>query len=402
MSTKILGTFKKNKLWPHVRAVCMTLQVHGHTAWIAGGAVRDALMGRVPKDFDVATSATPEEVQGLFSKTISVGKAFGVIKVVIKGGDVEVASFRKDGLYIDGRRPTQVEFSTPEQDASRRDFTINGLFYDPRGKKIWDFVGGTKDLRLKKIRTIGMAEERFSEDKLRILRALRFVSQLGFSLDRSTQKAIVKSLPQILSVSQERYFNEMNKLLEGGYLVKALKVMEKCEFRRILPPSSGKLNFKPAPDLNSRWLQWVLLIEGTKDRMEYIRELKCPTDLKSRLINAIQCLDLLANFESYSQSKKWKLVSRPEFPMAFEIYKLGFKKPPAKLKKIKKFANDHKALPSALIVSSDLFLWNVRPGEKFGLLLDQAFEAQLNGEFKSKPEALKWLKNKVSSDSNLR
>jgi poly(A) polymerase len=188
------------------------LQKASFAAFWVGGCVRDFLLGREPQDFDIATDARPEQVEKLFRKTIPVGKKFGVIIVVEGGQQFQVATFRAEADYQDGRRPETVVFANAEADASRRDFTVNGLFYDPLTKKIHDWVGGEKDLRAKIIRTIGKPEERFGEDHLRMLRAVRFAAQLGFEIEPETFFAVQKLAPKIKLISAERVRDELVKL----------------------------------------------------------------------------------------------------------------------------------------------------------------------------------------------
>ena len=188
------------------------LQAAGFAAFWVGGCVRDFLLGREPQDFDIATNARPEQVEKLFRKTIPVGKKFGVIIVVERGQQFQVATFRAEAEYRDGRHPGTVVFANAEADASRRDFTVNGLFYDPLTQKIHDWVGGEKDLRAKIIRTIGVPEERFGEDHLRMLRAVRFAARLGFEIEPETFAAIQTLAPKIKLTSAERVRDELIKL----------------------------------------------------------------------------------------------------------------------------------------------------------------------------------------------
>jgi putative nucleotidyltransferase with HDIG domain len=188
------------------------LQAAGFAAFWVGGCVRDFLLGREPKDFDIATDARPDQVEKLFRKTIPVGKKFGVIIVVEGGQQFQVATFRAEADYQDGRRPEKVVFANAEADALRRDFTVNGLFYDPLTQQIHDWVGGEKDLRAKIIRTIGAPEERFGEDHLRLLRAVRFAAQLNFEIEAETFAAIKRLAPKIKLISAERVRDELIKL----------------------------------------------------------------------------------------------------------------------------------------------------------------------------------------------
>jgi len=197
--------------------VVRRLRDAGYQAWWAGGCVRDLLMGRKPKDYDVATDARPEQVRDLFGRrqTLAVGAAFGVVMVRGPRGttQVEVATFREDAEYHDGRHPDHVTFSDPQHDAQRRDFTINGMFYDPLTKEVHDFVGGREDLALKVVRAIGEPRHRFSEDKLRLLRAVRFAATFAFALDPATREAAREMAPQIGVVSAERIAAEWERML---------------------------------------------------------------------------------------------------------------------------------------------------------------------------------------------
>ena len=201
----------------HATEVVQRLQQAGYTALWAGGCVRDLLLGHVPSDYDVATSALPDEVRRLFGErnTLAVGAAFGVIVVKGRRGaeDVEVATFRTEGPYLDGRRPDRVNFSTAEEDAQRRDFTINGLFYEPLAGKLFDYVGGREDLERRVLRAIGDPRERFTEDKLRILRAVRISARFGCELESETAEAVRQMAQDILVVSQERIAQELQKIL---------------------------------------------------------------------------------------------------------------------------------------------------------------------------------------------
>ena len=175
---------------PDALHVIRTLRADGHQAYVVGGCVRDQLLGAQPKDWDVATSARPEQVEALFPRTIGVGKSFGVILVVLDGHESEVATFRGESEYSDGRHPDSVHFTDAEEDARRRDFTINALFYDPEEQCVLDFVGGLADLDAHLLRTVGEPEERFAEDHLRLLRAVRFAARTGFTLEARTRRAV--------------------------------------------------------------------------------------------------------------------------------------------------------------------------------------------------------------------
>ncbi len=210
----------------NARTICATLRAAGHRALFAGGCVRDRLRGVTPKDFDIATSAGPDVVLELFPKTIAVGVAFGVVIVVMEGEHFEVATFRKDGPYLDGRRPSHVAFTDEIEDAERRDFTINALFFDPESDTVLDYVGGQQDLRDQVVRCVGDARARFGEDHLRLLRAVRFAARFGFSLDEATRSAVIDCGADILKTSPERIREELVKMLTEGYGDESLRLLD--------------------------------------------------------------------------------------------------------------------------------------------------------------------------------
>ena len=201
------------------------LRLHGREAFFAGGWVRDFLLHRKPQDIDIATSALPEEVLHIFPHATPIGAKFGVVQVRIYGHAYDVATFRSEGPYLDGRHPSSVSFSGPKQDALRRDFTVNGLFYDPIAHRVIDYVHGGADLRRKVLRTIGKPQERFSEDKLRMLRAVRFSCNLNFRIAPETFEAILQLAPSILEVSWERIRDELLKILTGPMAGRGLDLL---------------------------------------------------------------------------------------------------------------------------------------------------------------------------------
>lgn len=222
------------------RQICAELSKAGFQAYLAGGCVRDVLLSRVPNDFDIATSATPDQVEQLFAgQTVPVGKEFGVM--IVRG--LEVATFRDDGPYIDGRRPQSVQFCQAERDAQRRDFTVNALFYDFQTSQVIDYVQGLDDIRLRVIRAVGVPEKRFIEDHLRLLRAVRFVSQLGFSIEPKTWQAVCAQSALVATVSGERVFHELSKLLKGEQSQQALSLMRESGLLMALL-SGQKSNFQ--------------------------------------------------------------------------------------------------------------------------------------------------------------
>ena len=216
--------------------VIRRLRAAGHEALLAGGCVRDMLMGRRSSDYDVATSATPEQVRRVFRRVVLIGAKFGVVMVIHRGRMVEVTTFRSDLSYSDGRRPDGVRFATPREDALRRDVTINGMFYDPVAEEVIDYVGGRKDLARGLVRTIGRADERFSEDYLRMVRAVRFAVRFGFRIAPATRSAVARHAPKIASISGERIYDELVKMLSTDSAARALRLLEKVGLAQIVLP----------------------------------------------------------------------------------------------------------------------------------------------------------------------
>jgi len=216
--------------------VVRRLKKAGHEAFFAGGCVRDMLMGRRCSDYDVASSATPREVKKLFRHVLLVGAKFGVAMVIHDGRKVEVTTFRSDLSYSDGRRPEGVRFATPREDAQRRDFTVNGMFYNPLTDEVVDYVGGREDLARKIIRTIGPPEDRFGEDYLRMLRAVRFAVRFGFHLDRATARAIQRHAERIAAISGERICEEVSKMLAIESAPRALELLAELGLARAILP----------------------------------------------------------------------------------------------------------------------------------------------------------------------
>ena len=217
------------------------LRAAGHEALFAGGCVRDRLLGREASDIDIATSASPEAVQKLFPRTVAVGVQFGVVLVLEEGGEYQVATFRADGAYIDGRHPVSVTFTDAEGDARRRDFTINGLFFDPLENRILDFVGGEADLRAGILRCIGDPAARFAEDRLRLMRAVRFASTLGFRIDPATWEALRARAKDITSVSAERIREELVKTLCHHTRLQGFDLLDESGLLDVLLPEVTEL-----------------------------------------------------------------------------------------------------------------------------------------------------------------
>lgn len=229
----------------HAKAIVAKLAHAGYTAYFAGGWVRDYVMGHPSEDIDIATNASPAEIMDLFSQTILVGLAFGVVIVVVEGHQFEVATFRKDLRYVDGRHPLGIEMSTSLEDALRRDFTINGMFYDPLKEIIHDFVHGQEDIRHGIIRTIGNPHERFFEDRLRMLRAFRFSARFAFAIDPETQEAIRENADKLFpAVAMERVWQEFNKMAAYPRFDQAIVEMHRLTLLDIIFPEIAGMHIK--------------------------------------------------------------------------------------------------------------------------------------------------------------
>ncbi len=218
------------------RDIAQRLRAAAHIAYFAGGCVRDMVRGLAAKDFDVATDATPEVVQKIFSHTYAVGAHFGVVVVVENGFNFEVATFRSDGAYLDHRHPVDVRFSSPEEDAKRRDFTINGMFFDPEKNEVIDFVGGRADLEAKLVRAIGDPAARFAEDRLRMLRAVRFATVLDYKIDNRTWDALVANAASINEISAERIREELVRIFLSANRVRGWDLLDESGLLRTILP----------------------------------------------------------------------------------------------------------------------------------------------------------------------
>jgi poly(A) polymerase len=227
-----LSTSSKDK----AVAIVERLRDQGYESYLAGGCVRDMLIGKAPQDYDITTNATPNEIVKIFPKTIPVGAQFGVVLVVVEGQPFEVASFRHDGPYLDGRRPTHVRYGSLEEDILRRDFTINGMIYDPISGQIIDRIGGRRDLESKLVRAIGDPRSRFEEDRLRMVRAVRFAASLGFTIESTTLEAIRELAPTIKDISWERNGEEITRILTEGGAKTGFELLDRTGLLKVLLP----------------------------------------------------------------------------------------------------------------------------------------------------------------------
>ncbi len=398
--------------------VVQRLQQAGYVALFAGGCVRDELLGLTPADHDVATSARPEQVQALFRRSIGIGASFGVIEVLgpkDANGEwlkVQVATFRSDGAYSDGRRPDSVTFSTPEEDAARRDFTINGLFRDPVSDRLLDFVGGEADLRAKVLRAIGNPEERFTEDKLRILRAVRMAARFELAVDPATLAAALRMASQIKVVSSERIAEELRKILKHPTRGRGVRLLD--EFG-LLEPILPEVNRDPAerdrtcttvaalPPEASFEVAFAALLRGVppKAATALCKRLRLSNDELERVVWLVTHRTALADADQQPNSRLFPLLARAGIGELVTLHQAEGIDPNAVA-----FAagllrdNPHETFdPPPLLTGDDLKAMGLQPGPKFKKWLDQLRALQLDGQLKSRSEAEEKIREWVRADS---
>jgi poly(A) polymerase len=432
------------------------LQKNGHTAYLAGGAVRDLLLGRVPPDYDVATDAKPEATHTLLTdagiKSVDASAKYGTILAVFGGDEVyEITTFRTEGAYSDGRRPDSVTFSSPEEDAKRRDFTINGIFYDPNEKKIIDYVGGQDDLNKKIVRFIDNADERITEDHLRILRYVRIKHILDFSGSTESDTAVKKSAELIRSVSGERIRDEINKAFTAPKPQDFIRALDEYNLLGILLPEmktlqgviQGKkyhsegdcyvhtlLVMELLPDDATSTQVWTALmhdlgkketqkIEGERvsfygheriscEHAERIMErLKFPKKEQDTILYAIKNHMHMHHLPELREAKQIRIVQHKDFPVLMELYKADLAgsvpdDPNIRENDYKKLAyvediyhreKDSKYPP--FVTGDDLIALGMKPGKKFAEILEDVYQLQLEKQFNSKEQALDYISKKL-------
>jgi tRNA nucleotidyltransferase/poly(A) polymerase len=424
------------------RRIVAKLREAGHEAYFAGGCVRDLLLGVGATDFDIATSARPEEVQAIFSRTVAVGAQFGVIVVMEEGGSFEVATFRSDGAYIDGRRPETVTFSNAEGDAQRRDFTINGLFYDPVAEQVIDFVNGRADLEARIVRAIGDPRARFAEDKLRVLRGVRFAARLGFEIDSATWEAIREGASEIHAVSAERIRDELVKILTHPSRVRGFDLLDASGLLRELLPEVEKLKgceqppeFHPEGDVfvHTRIMLGMLnpdaslpLVLGVlfhdigkpptfqRDETGRIRfngheylsaEMTRAIMMRLRFTNAeIDATEVIVKnhmaFKDVQHMRVAKLkrfLARETIDDELELHRVDCSSSHGMLDNLEfliakreEFASEP-LIPPPLITGHDLIELGWKPGPSFKQMLDAVQTLQLEGALRSREEAIAWV-----------
>jgi len=429
-------------------SICDALLRNGHQALLAGGCVRDALLGREPADYDVATDATPEKVMKLFPESIAVGAQFGVVLVPRDGLKVEVATFRSDVGYSDGRHPDRVEYSkTPQEDVQRRDFTINGLLMRHDSGEVLDFVGGREDLKAGVIRAIGDPSRRFAEDKLRMIRAVRFAARFGFEIEPATFRAIRKHVGEIRQVSPERLREELTKLLTEGAGRRAFELLdESWLLQQVLPEIGAMKGVEQPPQYHPEgdvWIHTRMMLEGlpagssptlawgvllhdvgkpptfrpaseTGDRIRFDGHVdvgvRMAAEICARLRfsneETMQILALVNNHmrfkdvESMRKSTLKKFVRMPRFDEHLALHRLDCLSSNRHLEAyefVQHFLAEtppEQVRPERLLTGTDLQDMGFRPGPLFGEILGALEEAQLEGEIKTREEAERYLLEK--------
>ncbi|MFA5293662.1 MAG: CCA tRNA nucleotidyltransferase [Phycisphaerae bacterium] len=387
--------------------IIQNLHEAGFQALLAGGCVRDMLLGTKPKDYDVVTSAKPAEVCKLFRRTIKVGAKFGVIIVLLDNHQIEVATFRAESDYTDGRRPDKVRFTSAENDALRRDFTINGMFYDPIKKEVLDYVGGQKDLKNKIIRTIGKADDRFSEDYLRMLRAVRFAAQLDFKVEKNTLDAVKKYSGNITKISGERIAMEMEslfaavkrkrgveRLIETGLAEKLFPVFKNKSASEFAVKVFGFL-----PEQITFELGIAALFSGcdTAGTMNDIELLKLSRNQLKHINFLLEKREFLLGEISLAQLKT--IVSQPYFEDLYSLQKAIQKANRKSISNLSMIHKRAKALagkelqPKPLLNGYELIALGVRPGPQVGLVSKKLYIEQLSESITTKQEAIGWVKS---------
>jgi poly(A) polymerase len=429
--------------FPEAVRVVQGLRDAGFSALFAGGCVRDLLLGRVAKDIDIASSAAPEQVEALFPRTHAIGKVFGVIQVLENNLTFEVATFRRDIGSADGRRPERIESSTPEEDALRRDFTINGLFLDPLSGDLHDFVGGRKDLALRRVRAIGNPTERFQEDHLRLLRALRFSAVLGFELETETRAAIEHCAHLLPRVSVERIRQEFVRILcEAPRPGDAIEQLDACGLLcHILPEFLDLRGCEQPPEWHPEGDVWthtlmmlnlldhpspalalaVLLHDIGKPatrtvdddgRIRFTGHAQVGAAMAERWMTRMKfsnamirdvtgMVDRHMNYISVTEMRRAtlrKVVAMPTFVDEAELHRLdclcsnGITASHQRLMEARREWETESALPVPWIGGRDLLDLGLPPGPELGHWKTRAYEEQLEGHHANKAALLAWLR----------
>jgi poly(A) polymerase len=433
-------------------AIVRQLRAAGFSAFWVGGCVRDYLLGREPEDYDVATSAKPEEIEKLFKHTIPVGRQFGVIIVVEDDHQFQVATFRAEADYQDGRHPEHVSFGDAMADATRRDFTVNGLFFDPIRNELKDWVGGEADLRARVVRTIGSPAERFNEDHLRLLRAVRFAAQLDFEIERETMVALQTHAPKIKIVSAERIRDELIKLFRTPYAARGLELLSQSGLlEHVLPEIAATIKCEQSPDYHPEGsvfnhlklmlekmpqdadpsLPWAVLLHdvakpvtasrdartgsihfyghekiGADMSVEILNRLRFPRKQSDDIVQAVRCHMQFKDALEMRKATLRRLLMRPTFPLELELHRLDCLGSHRRLDVYNYLVQHSRELEQnpeirpPLLSGGDLIALGMKPGPAMGVLLTEIREKQLQDELTTKAAAKEWAKKKITMQSS--
>ncbi|MFC1735402.1 CCA tRNA nucleotidyltransferase [Candidatus Hydrogenedentota bacterium] len=425
------------------RAIAARLTQHGHTAWFAGGCVRDLILGQPPKDVDIATSARPGEVEELFETTIPVGKDFGVIIVRSGGVNFEVATFRSDGEYMDGRRPCEVHFSEARDDAQRRDFTINGLFLDPATGDVFDHVGGIDDLARKLVRTIGEPGDRFNEDALRLLRAIRFAARFDFEIEEATLASIKSQCDRIKLVSRERVGQEIVKMLTQPQPRRAMELLRETGLLRAVLPEVAAMEgveqppkFHPEGDV---WVHTMLMLDDLPagpsptlalgallhdvgkpptyeelDRIRFNHHPKVGASIARDICHRLRLSKAIIDRVEYLVSSHMRFMDAPKmrnstfkrfvreegFTELVTLYEIDCRASHGDKAVVKEVLDRIAAIPpesikpEPLLRGDDLVKMGFAPGPIFSEILKEVEDAQLDGKISSREEAVEFVEGR--------
>jgi poly(A) polymerase len=429
--------------------VVRRLRTAGFETYLAGGCVRDRLLGREPGDYDVATAAPPDAVRKLFRRTIGVGAKFGVILVLEGDYQFEVATFRSDDAYVDGRRPTAVHYGTAEKDAQRRDFTVNALFEDPETGQVIDFVGGRSDLRAGLIRAIGDASARIREDRLRMLRAVRFAARLGYAIEAGTMAAIRAAAPSVTDMAAERIGDEIVKMLCEGSAHRAFALLDEAELLPVvLPEVAAMKGVEQSPDYHPEgdvWVHTLLLLSqlragapeslalgcllhdvgkpvtvGHKDgRITFYGHTDRGADMAGAIVQRLKRSREAWDRVDYLVRNHLRLTSAPEMRLSTLKRMLaedGFAEL-LELARIDALASNGdlgfvlfceqrrselaaEVKPPRLLSGRDLLAMGFEPGPKLGAALRALETAQLEGEVATREQAEEWVQQRFRSTTH--
>ena len=382
------------------------LRKAGFQAFFAGGCVRDMLLGLRSSDYDIATDARPDQVRKLFRHVLLIGAKFGVAMVMVDGHKVEVTTFRSDLDYADGRRPEGVVFSSPREDALRRDFTINGMFYDPIAREVIDYVGGRKDLQKGVLRTIGSPRERFSEDYLRMLRAVRFAVRFGFALDPATTRAARELAPRIVEISGERILDELGKMLVRDSAVAALHVLHDLKLAQAVLPelfAQGDAAWNSAvarvswlPKRRDLTLALGTLLCGLNEKAiaHVTRRWGASNDIRQAACWFSRNLHLCDQAEEMPLADLKRLMADDNFHRLRTIWRAEERRRTCRQLHARRLARRLAAIdpaqvaPPPLVTGEDLKTLGLSEGPRLGKILRQLYDMQLAEELRTRQQAM--------------